>query len=246
MERYHAKVLLIEDDEDDYMLVEDLLSAAPSARFDLEWISDYGAGVEEICRRRHDVYLLDYLLGEHTGLDLLQELERIGCEAPVIFLTGRGGYEVDVEAMKSGASDYLVKGQISAELLERSIRYSIERKHAEMELRRHRDHLEELVRERTIEIERTNEILQLEIVEHKRAEEERERLITQLRGALTKVKQLSGLLPICASCKKIRDDHGYWQQIEAYIRDHSEAEFSHGICPECAKKLYPDFFKKKK
>jgi len=57
---------------------------------------------------------------------------------------------------------------------------------------------------------------------------------------MARVKQLSGLLPICASCKKIRDDQGYWTQIEAYIRDRSEAEFSHGICPECAKKLYPE------
>ncbi len=62
----------------------------------------------------------------------------------------------------------------------------------------------------------------------------------KMREALSKVKMLTGLLPICASCKNIRDDKGYWKQIEAYIRDHSEAEFSHGICPECAKKLYPD------
>ena len=59
----------------------------------------------------------------------------------------------------------------------------------------------------------------------------------ELRAALALVKQLSGLLPICASCKKIRDDKGYWQQIEAYIRDHSDAEFTHGMCPQCAKRL---------
>jgi len=79
-----------------------------------------------------------------------------------------------------------------------------------------------------------------DITERKCAEEEREKLICDLQGALNKVKTLSGMLPICASCKKIRDDKGYWNQIEAYIRDHSEAEFSHGICPECMKKLYPD------
>ncbi len=83
------------------------------------------------------------------------------------------------------------------------------------------------------------------IVELRRADrkhrDERERLISELQEALSKVKQLSGYLPICASCKKIRDDQGYWQQIEAYIRDHSEAEFSHGICPECAKRLYPQY-----
>ncbi|MCA1766325.1 MAG: HAMP domain-containing protein [Desulfobulbaceae bacterium] len=80
-----------------------------------------------------------------------------------------------------------------------------------------------------------------DITERKKTEEERERLIAQLEEALAKIKTLSGFLPICSSCKMIRDDKGYWNQIESYIRDHSEAEFSHGICPECAKKLYPDF-----
>ena len=75
-------------------------------------------------------------------------------------------------------------------------------------------------------------------------EEEREGLISELREALSEVKQLSGLLPICSSCKKIRDDTGYWNQIETYIKDHSEAEFSHGICPDCMKRLYPDAFEK--
>lgn len=79
-----------------------------------------------------------------------------------------------------------------------------------------------------------------DISQQKLAEQDREKLIAKLQNALSKVKQLSGFLPICASCKKIRDDHGYWKQIESYIRDHSEAEFSHGICPECAKRLYPD------
>jgi PAS domain S-box-containing protein len=74
----------------------------------------------------------------------------------------------------------------------------------------------------------------------KRAEGERENLIKDLQKALDDVKTLSGLLPICMSCKKVRDDKGYWNQIELYIRDHSEADFSHGICPECVKKLYPD------
>jgi len=84
----------------------------------------------------------------------------------------------------------------------------------------------------------------LDVTDRKREEEEREKLIQKLQAALAKVKTLSGLLPICSSCKKIRDDKGYWNQIEGYIRDHSEAEFSHGICPECAKKLYPNFYEK--
>ncbi len=83
-------------------------------------------------------------------------------------------------------------------------------------------------------------LLRHQIEEREKAEKEKGLLITQLQQALSKVKLLSGFLPICASCKKIRDDKGYWNQIEAYIRDHSEAEFSHAICPECMKKLYPD------
>jgi PAS domain S-box-containing protein len=83
------------------------------------------------------------------------------------------------------------------------------------------------------------------ITSRKKAEEEREKLILELQDALAKIKTLSGMLPICASCKKIRDDKGYWSQIEAYISEHSEAEFSHGVCPECAKKLYPEYYKKR-
>ena len=82
-----------------------------------------------------------------------------------------------------------------------------------------------------------------DISERKKYEKERDGLIESLKKSLEKVRALSGLLPICASCKKIRDDKGYWNQIEAYIRDHSEAEFSHGICPDCSKKLYPEYFR---
>ncbi|MFC1834008.1 PAS domain-containing protein [Thermodesulfobacteriota bacterium] len=81
-----------------------------------------------------------------------------------------------------------------------------------------------------------------DITARKQAQNEREQLVTELQRALAHVRQLSGLLPICASCKNTRDDRGYWQQIEEYIRDHSEADFSHGICPECARKLYPEFY----
>jgi PAS domain-containing protein len=83
-----------------------------------------------------------------------------------------------------------------------------------------------------------------DITAHKKLLEQKEKLIGKLREAGNKIKTLRGLLPICASCKKIRDDQGYWQQIELYVRDRSEADFSHGICPECAVKLYPGIYKK--
>jgi len=78
-----------------------------------------------------------------------------------------------------------------------------------------------------------------DITRRKKAEEEREMLIGKLKDALANIKKLSGLIPICASCKNIRDDEGYWQKLEQYISEHSEANFTHGICPECMAKLYP-------
>jgi hypothetical protein len=79
-----------------------------------------------------------------------------------------------------------------------------------------------------------------DITERKRMEEEREKLIRELQDALTNIQTLRGLLPICSYCKKIRDDKGYWNRIESYIEDHSGAEFTHGMCPECLKKYHPD------
>lgn len=83
-----------------------------------------------------------------------------------------------------------------------------------------------------------------DITFQKELEQERSQLILAYEDALNNIKTLKGLVPICASCKKIRDDKGFWNQIEVYISKHSDAEFSHGICPDCAKKLYPDFVKK--
>jgi len=87
-----------------------------------------------------------------------------------------------------------------------------------------------------------------DVSEQKKLLREKEQLITDLKEALAEVKQLSGLLPICASCKKIRDDQGYWNQIESYIEKRSEAQFSHSVCPDCAEKLYgnTEWYKKKK
>lgn len=94
-------------------------------------------------------------------------------------------------------------------------------------------------------VRRNGEVIGLEgflidTTERKKAEIEREKLIVQLKVALDKVKTLKGLLPICSHCKKIRDDQGYWKSLESYIFEHSDAELSHSICQECAKKYYPD------
>ncbi len=89
-------------------------------------------------------------------------------------------------------------------------------------------------------IQKVHQDLKREVDIRWQAEQEKDRLILDLQKALAEIKTLGGLLPICAYCKKIRDDKGYWNQIESYIKEHSEADFSHSICPDCAKKLYPD------
>ncbi len=110
----------------------------------------------------------------------------------------------------------------------------------EKQLKKHRGQLEKIVGLRTSELTQTNQQLTKEIQKHKETQKEREKLIFDLQEAFDSIKILKGLLPICSNCKRIRDDKGYWNQIESYISNHSEVEFSHGICKECADSLYPD------
>ncbi len=91
-----------------------------------------------------------------------------------------------------------------------------------------------------------NSALTAKSIKSERFQKELEKTVEELKVTLSEVKTLSGLLPICASCKKIRDDKGYWKKLEAYIGEHSEVDFTHGICPECLKKLYPEYHEQKK
>jgi hypothetical protein len=129
------KVLLIDDDEDDYVLTRYWFSEFQVAGCTLEWIDNFKAARNAIAQHKHDIYLVDYRLGPHNGLELLREAIANGCSAPMILLTGQGDREIDLEAMKAGAADYLEKSQLTAPLLERSIRYAIERKQTEQKIR---------------------------------------------------------------------------------------------------------------
>jgi diguanylate cyclase (GGDEF)-like protein/PAS domain S-box-containing protein len=120
------RVLLVEDDEDDYVLTRDLLEDSRRSRFTLDWSQTFDEALATIARNEHDVVLVDYRLGMHDGLELLRAAKAAGCTRPLILLTGQGAADVDIAAMKAGAADYLVKGEIDAQALERSIRYSIE------------------------------------------------------------------------------------------------------------------------
>lgn len=153
------RVLLIEDNEDDFHLIRELLSHISVQSYELEWIPDYDAAQAALLGGSFDVCLLDYRLGPRSGLDLLKAALPCGCATPVILITGLGDYGVDLESMQAGAADYLAKDDIRATVLERAIRHAIDRFQAREELRKVNDRLEERVRERTEEYMRANETL---------------------------------------------------------------------------------------
>jgi len=333
------KVLIVDDDEDEYILIEDLLSEIKSVKYDLSWAPDYDSALDKIESGDYDVYLFDYLLGEKNGIELLREVIDNGLKAPVIMLTGAGRHEVDIEAMDAGAADFLdksqigqfhsvlrkemgssdgyqVKGKIGMPLLERSIRYAIERfkayeavRESELKFRAIFDQTFQFtgllnIDGIVLELNKTaldfygmgradavgSRIWELpfilsdaeQAVKTKQAVESaasgqfvrfeaqrknREgriiyidfsvkpvrddngdvvllisegRDITDFKEALSKIKSLQGILPICSFCNKVRDENDNWRPVDAYIHERSEAQVSHSICPDCAREQYPD------
>jgi len=162
---YH--VLLVDDDEDQFILLKELISEGSGGsrriKLNLDWAASYEAALDAFRKDVYDAYLIDYRLGAHNGLELLEEGLRIGCRAPIIILTGHGSYDVDLAAMQAGAADYLVKERLSLPLLERSIRYAIEQAAARYELERR-------VQERTSDLGRANEELRAEIARREEIE----------------------------------------------------------------------------
>jgi PAS domain S-box-containing protein len=154
MSQQPLRVLLIDDDEDDYILTRDLIGEMNGAVHSLDWVSDYDSGFKAMCANEYDVYLLDYRLGARTGIELLREAKQKGCLAPTIFLTGQGEREVDLEAMEAGATDYLEKNRLDVALLERAIRYAVTHWNYQTELERR-------VEERTLELETANRALRM-------------------------------------------------------------------------------------
>ena len=186
-------VLLIEDNPAEAHLIQRYLAAFDSPHFEVRVAERLSEGLEKLAEGQSDVVLLDLTLPDSSGAVTFENLQVAFPALPVVVLTGLEHEELGQALVHAGAQDYLVKNQVSAPLLSRSLRYAIERK----------------------------------------------RLSNDLKNALHEVRTLSGLLPICASCKKVRDDKGYWNQIESYIQEHSQAQFTHGLCPECLANLYP-------
>ncbi|MEA2372653.1 MAG: hypothetical protein QOH12_3047, partial [Solirubrobacteraceae bacterium] len=119
------RILLVEDDEDDYLITRDMLAGQDRTRYRVDWCADYAGALVAIREQRHDVYLVDYRLGAHTGLELVREGFASRPLAPVLILTGHSEYEIDLEATALGVTDYLVKQELDPLSLERSIRYAV-------------------------------------------------------------------------------------------------------------------------
>ncbi|MHB8058090.1 MAG: response regulator [Desulfuromonadaceae bacterium] len=177
-----------------------------------------------ISRNLPDLILLDILMPGMDGYEVFHNIKRNPDlkDVPVLFITALGAEECESEGLEMGAGDYITK-PFNTALVRLRVRNHLELKH-----------------QRDLLTARTNE-LEHEVNERANIQLSNEQLINELRTAVAEVKTLSGLLPICASCKQVRDDQGYWSQIETYLRRHTDISFSHGLCTECAHKLYPDF-----
>ena len=129
------KILIIDDDEDDYIIAQDMLKEAKGRKFEISWAATYQAGRAALASNYYHAVLVDYDLGIHSGIELIREANEQGYPAPLILFTGRGNFEVDVEAMQAGATLYLTKGEANSLLLERAVRYAIEMKQKEQAIR---------------------------------------------------------------------------------------------------------------
>jgi DNA-binding response OmpR family regulator len=183
-----------------------------------------------VADRQPELILLDIRMPGMDGFEVYRRLKAQveNRDIPVIFLSAVTEMDQRVEGLKLGAVDFISKPFQIEELLARV--------QTHLELRRLRVRLER----QAADLQRTNEQLQKEMAERSRTQKALREKNAQLATALANVKSLSGLLPICSHCKKIRDDKGYWSQVESYVQAHSQATFTHGLCPECIKKYYPE------
>ncbi|MGR3220664.1 MAG: response regulator, partial [Candidatus Anammoxibacter sp.] len=199
MDKDQIKVLLIEDNPGDVRLIQEMLSDNRHL-FRLEDVDRLSKGLEFLAETDIDVVLIDLGLPDSRGLETFKRFHNHKPTMPVVVLTGLDDEALGIKAVREGAQDYLMKGDVGKNVLTRSLRFAIER----------------------------------------------QKLLCELQDANTKIGRLEGLLPICAACKMIRDDKNDWNHIETYIRDRSDADFTHTICPTCAKELYPELYKDKK
>lgn len=217
-------ILIIDDHDEFRRMLERLLV---QNGYDVISASGVTEGVNLFLRNTTDLVITDIQMPGKNGVELLQEIKSIDEDVDVLVLTGHSDENTAISCLKLGAFDYLLKPLDNTELLLLAVARAIDKKL-----------LEEFIKQQKADLSKLNLELVTEVKLRKEAEEEKDEIIEELKNALAQVKKLQGLLPICSSCKKVRDDQGYWNEIEHYIEEHSDAQFSHGICETCAEKMY--------
>src|SRR6188768_3332752 len=123
------RILVVEDDEDDFLLISDYFKNISAWKFEIKWVQRYTAAIDELCNNQYTLCFCDYRLGAKNGIDLIKDVLAKNTSTPIILLTGKGNYNIDIEATKAGAFDYLIKADLDEDKLERTIRYTLERIH---------------------------------------------------------------------------------------------------------------------
>lgn len=145
MEGMPMKILLVDDDEEEFLILQKEMDEVENLRVELEWVGDYHRAIEIIRKNRHDVYLVDYCLGARSGLELIEQCQENGCTKPLIIFSGRGDAQVDEEAIALGAADYLPKDMVDPKTLEQTLRHAVGR--YEVQEFRHQENLEKLAKD---------------------------------------------------------------------------------------------------
>ncbi len=231
-----ARIMAVDDTPVNLHLLKTLLSvqgytvqSAPNGKYALKYLLDKSCDLP-------DLILLDIRMPEPDGFEVCKNLknEDRTRDIPVIFISALNETLDKVRAFSLGAVDYITKPFQPDEVLSR-IRTHLSLRSMHKNLREKNLELEKEIAQRK-EVE---DALRIQSHELRESVRERDHLISELKNAIAQIKTLKGLLPICAGCKKIRNDHGYWEQIEVYIREHADVSFTHGICPDCKLRLYP-------
>lgn len=215
-----ANILVVEDDQGSRITLTALLEAEG---YRVEARETAEESLNHMMHHPADIVVSDLNLPDGSGLQILWALKKINPDSAFILVTGHATLETAIDAVNQGAFAYHVK-PLDIDGLKNSVRNALRQQRLEIDKRV----LLEQVQQINGELKQF--VAALEIKNQ------------ALQDALAKVKLLSGLLPLCAGCKKVRNDDGYWNDIESYVARHSDAEFSHGICPECIEELYPDLY----
>ena len=212
-----GNILIVDDTPENLRLLTKILS---EHGYNIRVAASGSHALATIKKEHPDLILLDIMMPEINGFEVCSRLkgDKDTQGIPVIFLSALHDVNDKVKAFQAGGVDYVSKPFQEQEVLAR-IRTHLKLHDLQIQLE-----------EKNRQLNETNEQI--------------EKRNSELHEALDNIKTLQGLIPICANCKSIRDDNGFWKKVESYITEHSEAEFSHGICPECTKKLYPEYTEK--